>query len=111
MLHRRCIVVRIPFSLAIRTQIEDILLPMYGVHTLEARNLVLANLSKPKNLNTRASDDKVDGDDAEDLLFEQSVAHTLDEPTLRRLAREFADKLPEGRFTPAAIQGYLLTRK
>jgi chaperone BCS1 len=106
--------VRIPFSLATHTQIKDIFMRMYGID-IEAQTLGDTEQSrssfKPTKKSERSLDEDEDEDNVEDLLFEKPLAHTLDKDTLKEMAQEFADKLPEGKFSPAAIQGYLLTRK
>lgn len=56
-------------------------------------------------------EDAEDEDDIEDLLFEKPVSRIVDKAQLRHMAEEYASMLPEGVFSPAAIQGYLLTRK
>ncbi|KAJ4993484.1 hypothetical protein SVAN01_01032 [Stagonosporopsis vannaccii] len=103
---------RISFSLATHTQITDIFMRMYGVPARKTKDTKQKGLSlKPKTKSARVSAEKEDEDDVEDLLFRKPATHTLNRDTLKKMAQEFADKLPEGRFSPAAIQGYLLTRK
>lgn len=108
--------IRIPFTLATSTQITDIFTRMYGADlhkSLSRSQTVDVNhkpLPKPQRRDSKTLTDD-DEDDIEDLLFEKPVSHTLDRSALKQMAQEFAAKLPEGRFSPAAIQGYLLTRK
>lgn len=106
--------VRIPFSLATHTQIKDIFMRMYGID-IEAQKLDDTEQSRSSSKSTKKSerspDEDEDEDNVEDLLFEKPLAHALDKDTLKEMAQEFADKLPEGKLSPAAIQGYLLTRK
>lgn len=102
--------IRIPFTLATHTQIKDIFTRMYGTSRKSISTPQTKSLSKPKRRDTKSLDED-DEDDIEDLLFEKPVTQTLDKAALKQMAKEFADKLPEGRLSPAAIQGYLLTRK
>lgn len=103
---------RVSFSLATCTQIKDIFMRMYGVQTRKAKDGNQTSLSpEPKPRSPRVPVDEDDEDDVEDLLFKKPAVQTLNKDTLKQMAQEFADKLPEGRFSPAAIQGYLLTRK
>ncbi|KAF1928367.1 putative BCS1-like ATPase [Didymella exigua CBS 183.55] len=110
--------IRIPFTLATRTQIRDIFRRMYGADvctSLSQSDVVDANpkpSSKPERSDTESlNEDEDEGGAVEDLLFKKPVSQTLDKAALRQMAQDFADKLPEGVFSPAAIQGYLLTRK
>lgn len=110
--------IRIPFTLATRTQIKDIFMRMYGTDmrkSLSRSHTVNATQKRPSNPKRRAtksvSEDGDDEDNIEDLLFEKPISQTLDKAALKRKAEDFADMLPEGVFSPAAIQGYLLTRK
>lgn len=105
--------VRIPFSLATHTQIKDIFMRMYGtdIDAHKADKAERSRPSKPSINSEKGKENDDEDDDIEDLLFEKPQAYTLDKDTLKSMAQEFADKLPEGRFSPAAIQGYLLTRK
>ena len=40
-----------------------------------------------------------------------AMAGTMNPERLKALAETFADHIPEGKFSPAEIQGFLLTRK
>jgi len=66
------------------------------------------DIANPRNMRKSTQGDD---DDIEDLLFEKATAEALSRETLKQMAQEFADRLPEGKFSPATIQGYLLTRK
>lgn len=103
---------RIPFSLATHTQIKDIFIRMY---TNDARKSSIKSQPKSSLKVTPKSSKGVHDDDDEDdigaLLFEKPVAQILDRESLRHMAVAFADTLPESTFSPAAIQGFLLTRK
>lgn len=109
--------VRISFSLATHVQIKDIFMRMYGTK-YDSHKAVdtpqLQHASKPlvKGKKCQSEDDNDDDDDdIEDLLYDRPVTQTLDKPRLKQMAQDFAGKLPEGKFSPAVIQGYLLTRK
>lgn len=103
---------RIAFSLATHSQIKDIFMRMYGVPNRKAKDVKRKSpSSKPKPNHAGAPVDEEDEEDVEGLLFKKPATQILNKDTLKLMAQEFADKLPEGRFSPAAIQGYLLTRK
>jgi chaperone BCS1 len=103
---------RIPFTLATHTQIKDIFIRMY---TNDARKSNIQSQPKSslkgRSKSTKDAHDDDDEDDISALLFEKPVAETLDRESLRYMAVAFADTLPESIFSPAAIQGFLLTRK
>lgn len=115
--------IRIPFTLATRTQIKDIFIRMYGTDTrksLSRRQTIDAHQKHPQKPMRRATqrkntermaEDIEDEDDIKDLLFEKPISQILDKAALRQMAEDYAEILPEGIFSPAAIQGYLLTRK
>jgi chaperone BCS1 len=113
--------VRIPFTLATRTQIKDIFMRMYGTDMRKSLSRSQTDAHKhPQNSKRREAKrrdtqslagDGEDEDDIEDLLFDKPVSEIVDKAKLRHMAEEYADMLPEGVFSPAAIQGYLLTRK
>ncbi|KAJ4331087.1 hypothetical protein N0V87_009455 [Didymella glomerata] len=113
--------VRIPFTLATRTQIKDIFMRMYGTDMRKSLSRSQTDAHKhPQNSKRREAKrrdtqslagDGEDEDDIEDLLFDKPVSEIVDKAELRHMAEEYADMLPEGVFSPAAIQGYLLTRK
>ncbi|KAF3009675.1 hypothetical protein E8E13_008256 [Curvularia kusanoi] len=104
--------VRIAFSLATHTQIKHIFLRMYGTDAKKQKQTKRVKPSlKSASKSAKKTDDDDDEDDVEDLLYEKPIAQTVDKESLRSMAIAFADTLPEYRFSPAAIQGYLLTRK
>jgi chaperone BCS1 len=113
--------VRIPFTLATRTQIKDIFMRMYGTDMRKSLSRSQTDAHKhPQNSKRREAKrrdtqslagDGEDEDDIEDLLFDKPVSEIVDKAKLRHMAEEYADMLPEGVFSPAAIQGYLLSRK
>ncbi|KAJ8109052.1 hypothetical protein OPT61_g7735 [Boeremia exigua] len=104
--------VRICFTLATHTQIKDIFMRMYGTDAKKAKKAERTKLvSIAKSRDGSNVDDEEDEDMVEELLFKKPVLQTLSKDTLKQMAQDFADKLPEDRFSPAAIQGYLLTRK
>ncbi|KAJ4347749.1 hypothetical protein N0V95_005151 [Ascochyta clinopodiicola] len=93
---------RIAFSLATHVQIKEIFMRMYGTDD---------NAQKSTRRVARKNTQDEDNNDIEDLLFDTATTETFSRDKLKEMAQEFADKLPEGKFSPAAIQGYLLTRK
>lgn len=114
--------VRIPFTLATRTQIKDIFMRMYGTDMRKpvSRSQTINSTRKSSQKSKRSTrrrdtmdlqEDAEDEDDIEDLLFEKPVSRIVDKAQLRHMAEEYASMLPERVFSPAAIQGYLLTRK
>lgn len=98
------------FTLATHEQIRDIFFRMYSTEFDDAKAVTAEPTPKPKPTNQKktASQHK---DDFLELLLEQSKADTIDPEKLTEMAKQFADQLPEGRFSPAEIQGFLLMRK
>lgn len=111
---------RISFRLATRAQIRDIFVRMYGIQTRSRTQMQMqkkgvaertgcVSVEKPE-CKIVGSEDEEDGEDDEDLLFKKPATQSLGKEELKELARKFADTLPEDTFSPAAIQGFLLTR-
>ncbi|KAJ4411581.1 hypothetical protein N0V91_001366 [Didymella pomorum] len=105
-----------------RVDIKDIFMRMYGTDMRKpvSRSQTINSTRKSSQKSKRSTrrrdtmdlqEDAEDEDDIEDLLFEKPVSRIVDKAQLRHMAEEYASMLPEGVFSPAAIQGYLLTRK
>ena len=102
---------QIGFTLATHDQIKDIFVRMYSSEYDDVRvEQIKPELKKklPASQKTTASQKK---DDFLDLLVSESKADAVEPERLAELADQFANQLPEARFSPAEIQGYLLMRK
>ncbi|KAF2179812.1 BCS1-like ATPase-like protein [Zopfia rhizophila CBS 207.26] len=111
---------QVQFSLATKDQIRDIFYRMYSTEYDKKKDRSVA----PKSSNGKAtattptSDDaksssKEKGPDGEfyELLQREPVLDIVEPGKLREMAEEFASQLPEGKLSPAEIQGFLLMRK
>ncbi|KAF2496951.1 P-loop containing nucleoside triphosphate hydrolase protein [Lophium mytilinum] len=79
---------QVEFTLATRDQVRDIFIRMYSNENDKLKPLTNGyNRSHP------------------------AMVQPLDAARLRKLADSFAQEIPEGTFSPAEIQGFLLTRK
>ncbi|CAO2647350.1 Nn.00g082720.m01.CDS01 [Neocucurbitaria sp. VM-36] len=94
------------FTLATREQIRDIFTRMYS--TEFDKHLEKAT-SKPSSPSSKKASKQ--NDDFLELLLAETKADIVDQERLIEMAEQFADQLPEGKFSPAEIQGYLLMRK
>ncbi|KAF2801708.1 P-loop containing nucleoside triphosphate hydrolase protein [Mytilinidion resinicola] len=129
---------QVEFTLATRDQIRDIFIRMYSnendkpVKKQSRFGITLAptsngtskpsanGLAKTPNTNgtttPKLTNGFANGDAKKPLTNGYTPSHSamdqhLDADLLRRLADDFAREIPEGTFSPAEIQGFLLTRK
>ncbi|KAF2246200.1 P-loop containing nucleoside triphosphate hydrolase protein [Trematosphaeria pertusa] len=107
---------QVKFTLATREQTRDIFKRMYSTE----RDANVKSPSSPASMSSSSPTTKVmdrkfsskreDGEFLE-LLNREPVLDIVEPEKLKEMAEEFAEKLPEGKFSPAEIQGFLLTRK
>lgn len=107
---------QVPFTNAVRQQAEELFMRMYEVDEGPHHH----TSSQPDAAET-AADVATDGpapSEAEKEPTKQTgdpgaAVGDLDisQEELHSVARQFAEKIPEGQFSPAEIQGYLLKRK
>ena len=86
---------QVSFTLATKDQIHETFMRMYSATPDEQATL---------RHNNTSNDNKT-------LRKTPSVSKITEPEKLQHMASEFAEKLPEGKFSPAEIQGYLLMRK
>lgn len=106
--------VQIKFTLATRTQIQDIFHRMYSIEpdVSAAAADKGNNKANNKSSGTATPTPKTITDAAAKPLVPCRPAFaTLPAEQLDSMAKVFADRLPENAFSPAEIQGYLLMRK
>lgn len=99
------------FTLATREQIRDIFTRMYSTEFDDKH--VNSAVTKPSTKPSTKSSKKTSkpDDDFLELLLADATADFVDQEKLVEMAEQFADQLPESKFSPAEIQGYLLMRK
>jgi len=104
----------VEFTMATKKQIRELFIRMYSSDTPKAtKQLANRNLHRAvhPDLDRETSSGDV-GKIGRTSTPVSNPAHSiLPLPELKGIADEFADCLPEGKFTPAEIQGFLLTRK
>ncbi|KAF2448826.1 BCS1-like ATPase-like protein [Karstenula rhodostoma CBS 690.94] len=102
------------FTLATRAQSRDIFMRMYSTTSSSPQTQIPAtkpprpttpNPQQPALSSTREDDEFLA------LLAREPELDVVERVELGGMAEEFAQALPEGRFSPAEIQGFLLTRK
>ncbi|KAJ4293593.1 hypothetical protein N0V90_008876 [Kalmusia sp. IMI 367209] len=106
---------QVQFTLATRSQTRDIFKRMYW--TERDHKAPSSSSSPPKSSSksdklatTKLSSTREDEEFLE-LLAREPVFDIAEPDQLERMAEEFAEAIPEGKFSPAEIQGFLLTRK
>jgi chaperone BCS1 len=114
---------QVHFTLATREQIRDIFKRMYSTErdTKKKHNpdptttttspsppskLARTSLPVPQSRNLNREDDEF-----LELLNREPVLDIVEPEKLQAMADQFAEQVPEGQFSPAEIQGFLLTRK
>ncbi len=110
---------QVEFTLATRDQIRDIFIRMYSnehdkVPKRRSRSGLMNGVLNPASngsLNGSAKAvNAINGINNINGINEINGVNGYSE-RLRKLAETFADRIPEGKFSPAEIQGFLLTRK
>ncbi|KAF1848096.1 P-loop containing nucleoside triphosphate hydrolase protein [Cucurbitaria berberidis CBS 394.84] len=97
------------FTLATREQIRDIFTRMYSTEFDAGEVRSRASSTKPTPNSSKTTNRQ--NDDLLALVRAESRLDTIEPEKLVEMAQQFADQLPEARFSPAEIQGYLLMRK
>ncbi|OAL46911.1 BCS1-like ATPase-like protein [Pyrenochaeta sp. DS3sAY3a] len=99
------------FTLATHEQIRDIFTRMYSREYDDKQ--IFATSAKPTSKSSKSaqSGQTAAGDDFMELLLAEAKRDLVAPEKLEEMARAFADQVPEGRFSPAEIQGYLLMKK
>jgi chaperone BCS1 len=104
---------QVQFTLSTRDQTRDIFKRMYSTErdAKPSSSLISKKKTSPIPKTTSKFSSKREDDDFLELLSREPVLDIVEPEMLGRMADEFAEKLPEGMFSPAEIQGFLLTRK
>lgn len=104
----------VEFTMATRKQIRELFIRMYSSDTPKPTKQ-LANADLHRAVGGDIDEKVSDGDNHKKSGTDTPVGNlghsVLPLPELKGIADEFADSLPEGKFTPAEVQGFLLTRK
>lgn len=105
---------QVQFTLATHSQTRDIFKRMYSTTSSEVAKFsspsTQSRPSTPKSNQPSLSSSREDEEFLE-MLAREPVLDVLDSEQLSKMAEDFADKIPPGAFSPAEIQGFLLTRK
>ncbi|KAL1632593.1 hypothetical protein SLS56_003492 [Neofusicoccum ribis] len=104
---------QVEFSLASHDQMRDIFIRMYspdddGLHLHKKPQKSVANANGAPKTGAPAAKPKTV---IPKLPFSPATLPALSKEELRGLAVKFAERLPEGKLSPAEIQNFLLTRK
>ena len=115
---------KIAFTNATRPQTREIFARMYAPYTPSGANQKQDDpgLPSPILIDQRNTVPRVEASNNDETLFRSadhgakaSIHKTPEissyQENVEKMATEFADRLPEDVFTPAQIQGFLLTRK
>ncbi|KAI3330913.1 BCS1 N terminal-domain-containing protein [Ustulina deusta] len=103
---------QVKFTYATKEQTKELFIRMYEGDQGRPYHVD----SKPATNGTAVPNDKVSGPSSSStngsvLLPETSGELDIPIAELPEVARQFSDKIPDGEFSPAEIQGYLLKRK
>jgi chaperone BCS1 len=99
---------QVPFTLATHDQTRDIFRRMYSTEH-DAKSSPTPS-SSPVKSEKHADPDKGDAEFLE-LLTRAPVLDIVEPEKLKGMAEEFARQVPEGKFSPAELQGFLLMRR
>ena len=116
---------KVEFTNATRCQICELFTRMYSADTptsLDPDQMKLGTIHKAngtaQRTNLRGSHLQPKSTKIEDVMTPPESPKQANTPTMpfspssiEGIAVQFADRLPEGKFTPAEVQGFLLTRK
>ncbi|MCJ1364043.1 hypothetical protein MMC16_003152 [Acarospora aff. strigata] len=104
----------VEFTMATRLQIRELFIRMYSSDAPKStKQLANPNIHRAvgRDLEEKTANGDVHANGDATLSTNNTRYSILPLPELKRIADEFADCLPEGKFTPAEVQGFLLTRK
>jgi chaperone BCS1 len=99
---------QVPFTLATRDQTRDIFRRMYSAEQDTKQSPT--SVPSPAKSEKHVDPDKGDAEFLE-LLTRAPVLDLVEPEKLKEMAEEFAQQIPDGEFSPAEIQGFLLMRK
>lgn len=107
------------FSLATRSQTRDIFKRMYSSTSTSTSTSTSSSPptlpSKPSRPSTPTKQPALsstrEDEDFLELLTREPELDVVEPERLAEMAEQFSNAIPEGRFSPAEIQGFLLTRK
>ncbi|MCJ1407489.1 hypothetical protein MMC19_001560 [Ptychographa xylographoides] len=110
---------KVGFGLASRTQIRKLFIRMYSADTIRSRPKPTTTFSQDVQHDPGSAQPKITTNIDEEVESPTGVftppltpkEKITSEPSLEDIAAQFAASIPEGTFTPAEIQGFLLTRK
>ncbi|KAF9737053.1 hypothetical protein PMIN01_04832 [Paraphaeosphaeria minitans] len=103
---------QVQFTLATRAQSRDIFTRMYSSTSPSASPPPQPKPSRPSTPIAQPALSSTPEDEAFlELLTREPELDVVQAAQLGAMADEFASKIPAGRFSPAEIQGFLLTRK
>lgn len=106
---------KVGFTMATRSQIQELFVRMYSPDEPSPRTkpLIASIAANAKLADSRPLSNKASSASAEALPTPPSTPRdtTLSLHELQTIAKDFAELLPDVTFSPAEIQGYLLTRK
>ncbi|KAF2647236.1 P-loop containing nucleoside triphosphate hydrolase protein [Lophiostoma macrostomum CBS 122681] len=109
--------VKVEFTLATKEQIRSIFYRMYSTKLEKGQPAKTSGTTtkqtptKTKSVQNPPSTTNREDADFLKLLAEKPVLHTVEDEQLNAMKDEFAERLPEGKFSPAEIQGFLLSRQ
>lgn len=108
---------QVQFTLSTREQAGDIFRRMYSTEHDEKRaeekskdQKISKTATTPAPRKSKRGGSKED-DEFLELLARDPVLDIVEPEKLKKMAQEFADQIPEDKFSPAEIQGFLLMRK
>lgn len=105
---------KVAFTMATRSQMQELFVRMYSPDepSPRTRSLIASIAANTKLADSRPLSNKASSS-SEALPTPPSTPRdtTLSLNELQTIARDFADLLPDVTFSPAEVQGYLLTRK
>lgn len=104
----------VEFTMATKKQIRELFIRMYSSDTPKpTKQLASGNFHQAvgRDLDEQISDADTLKKGGIGMAFGNPGHSILPLPELKEIADEFAESLPEGIFTPAEVQGFLLTRK
>jgi chaperone BCS1 len=103
---------QVQFTLATHEQSRDIFIRMYSTDRDKNISEKLPKKAEKKTSRPSTPDIKKNADDEFLASLKKDTVGDIVEPEkLKEMAEQFANEIPEHKFSPAEIQGFLLTRK